>query len=399
METIQDTRRIPVRGRYDVIVAGGGVAGVSAALAAAREGSRTLLIEKSVQLGGLGTLGLISWYEPLCDGRGRKMIGGIAEELLRLAIRFGPDSLPGEWRDGEPKSPPGRRYSTHFSPTMFAMALDQAVAQCGAKILLDTLVTCPVMEGGHCSGLIVEDKEGRGFFGAKALVDATGDADVFHRAGAPCVEGRNFLTFVAHAASTELAARAAEEKNILRIRKWEHVGSDLFGNGHPEGMKLFSGVTGEEVTEFVLTGRRMLFEKVRNNGRFLYDPIALPNMAQLRTTRHIRGGYELSADDLAKRHEDSIGAIGDFRRPGDRYEVPYRCLWSPGFDNLLAAGRIVSASGDGWEVTRVIPAAALTGQAAGTAAALCVQRSCGPERVEVPSLQRALERGGVTLHI
>lgn len=398
LNTIEDKRGIVVKGNYDVIVAGGGVAGVAAALAAAREGAETLLIEKGVVLGGLGTIGLISWYEPLCNGHGRKMIGGISEELLRLAIKYGPDDLPEEWRSGQPEQPTKRRYATHYSPTMFAMALDELLIENKVKILLDSLITYPVMEDGRCSGLIVEGKGGREFFGAKVIIDCTGDADVVQRAGVPCAEGENYLTFVAHAAAVEQAGKAVEDKNILRLRKWEFTGSDLSGKGHPQGMKKFNGLTAQEVTEFVLKGRKLLFEKVKEKDRFLYDVMTLPTMAQFRTTRHICGEYELTGKDVFKNFEDSIGAVGDFRKPGDCYEVPYGCLYNSKFDNLLAAGRIVSAEGDGWEVTRVIPVAALTGQAAGTAAAICAKKDCSVGEIDMQLLQKKLESNGIMLH-
>ena len=108
---------------YDVIVVGGGVAGIAAAVAAARGGAKTLLMEKSVILGGLATLGLISWYEPLCDGDGTKMISGIPEELIRLAVSESFDNLPVKW-GGEPESA-GRHssYATRFSPTVVPLLL------------------------------------------------------------------------------------------------------------------------------------------------------------------------------------------------------------------------------------------------------------------------------------
>ena len=114
MENYIEHNNIPVWGEYDVIVVGGGVAGVSAALAAKRNGCKTLLVEKSVMLGGLATLGLIAIYLPLCDGRGRKVIGGIAEELLQLAIKYGYDNLPPEWEKGCNRVETRRRYMTIF---------------------------------------------------------------------------------------------------------------------------------------------------------------------------------------------------------------------------------------------------------------------------------------------
>ena len=395
---IEDKRNIIEKGKFDVIVAGGGVAGVAAALASAREGAETLLIEKSIMLGGLGTIGLISWYEPLCDGMGKKMIGGISEELLQLAIKYGPDDLPEEWRNGQPQKPTKRRYATHYSPNMFTMALDELLIKNNVNLLMDTLITFPVMKDGCCSGLIVENKGGREFYQAKVVIDCTGDADVMHRAGVPCVTGKNYLTFISHAATVEQAYKAVNDNNILHLRKWETAGSNLYGKGHPKGMKLFTGLTGEEVTEFVLLGRRMLFEKLKKNNRFLSDVISLPNIAQFRTTRHFCGEYELTGNDLFKNFDDSIGTVGDFRKLGECYEIPFRCLYHVEFDNLLAAGRIVSASGDGWEVTRVIPVAALTGQAAGTAAAICIEKSCSTKEVEIATLQRKLEDKGIKIH-
>ena len=114
----------------------------------------------------------------------------------------------------------------------------------------------------------------------------------------------------------------------------------------------------------------MLFDKIKDEPPKDRDIITIPGMAQYRTTRHIQGEYELTINDEEKHHEDSIGAIGDFRKRHVHYEIPYGCLYNKEFPNMLAAGRIVSASGDGWEVTRVIPVAALTGQVAGTAAHL-----------------------------
>lgn len=126
------------KGRYDVIVVGGGIAGVAAAVSSARAGAGTLLIEKSVNLGGLATTGLISWYEPLCDGQGKQMIGGIAQELIKLSVTYGLDSLAQSWGGSRPDQKEHERYSTHFSPTIFSVALDEYVLNSGAKLRFDT---------------------------------------------------------------------------------------------------------------------------------------------------------------------------------------------------------------------------------------------------------------------
>ena len=100
MDFVNETNEVPIAGKYDVIVVGGGIAGVGAALGARRNGCKVLMIEKSVMLGGLATLGFIAYYLPLCDGYGKKVTGGIAEELLYLSIKYGYNNLAPEWKDG-----------------------------------------------------------------------------------------------------------------------------------------------------------------------------------------------------------------------------------------------------------------------------------------------------------
>ena len=131
---IKDRREIAVKEAYDVIVAGGGVTGVAAAVTAARRGAAVLLLEKSVNLGGLATSGLISWYEPLCDGRGRKLMGGMAEELLKLSIEYGFDNLPPKWGGSRADTKRNERYSTYFSPAIFSLALDELVRDSGVRL-------------------------------------------------------------------------------------------------------------------------------------------------------------------------------------------------------------------------------------------------------------------------
>ena len=120
MKPFEISEKIPVKGSYDVLVAGGGVAGVSAALSASRAGKKVLLLEKGAFLGGLATQGRINLFVPLCNGRGRQIIFGMAEELLRLAIRYGYDTLPAEWQAGEPVRATKERYMTRFSSGIFA---------------------------------------------------------------------------------------------------------------------------------------------------------------------------------------------------------------------------------------------------------------------------------------
>lgn len=380
----------------DVLVVGGGIGGVAAAVAAARQGASVILLEKCVNLGGLATTGLISWYEPLCDGAGEQMEASIPEELLRLAIRYGFDDLPEKW-GGEGRSPSGarKRYATHFSPTAMMLALDEWLLSNGVELRFDALATYPVMDGRHCRGIEVETVGGREFYGAGVVIDATGTAVILHRAGVPTADGTNWLSYVAHGYKTADAAALAEHGDTRKFRKWVSAGSDLSGNGQPEGVPKVAGVSCEDVTRFMLAGKARMFEKLKASDRFSRDLMDIPFMPQFRTIRHLVGEYVFTGSEDGVKFEDAVGSCGDFRHAGRHFQIPYRCLYHKEFDNLLAAGRVVSAEGDGWEITRVIPVAALTGEAAGVAAALAGKTNTPVCDLHVPTLQATLRGNGV----
>lgn len=357
---------------YDVVVVGGGIAGIAASVSAAREGAKVLLLEKQVNLGGLATGGLISWYEPLCDSQGNQVVFGIAEELIKLSVRDCFDSLPIAWGGTEKSAPRRERYSTRYSPTVFALALDEYVTSSGVKILFDTYGTYPVMEGNVCRGVITENADGRSFYPARVVIDATGDASVMYRAGVPCREGDNYLTYLVHDIEFDKAQQFLDENKTWAVRNWVNAGSDMLGNGQPEGMPRVKGVTAEEITEFMLVGKRRMLERIRQRDRYSYDIMSIPSMPQFRTIRQIVGDSDFKAIN-GNSVPDSIGHTGDFRMAEkyvkNVYDVPLSSLYNSAFPNLLAAGRIISApSHDDWEVSRVIPTCAMTGEAAGKAA-------------------------------
>lgn len=362
------------REKYDVIVVGGGVAGVAAAVSAARQNMKVLLIEKLVNLGGLATEGLISYYEPLCDGNGKQVIFGIADELIKLSVKYSFDTVPEVWKNGNEETRAGShgRYYTYYSPTVFSMALEEYVLSHGVKLLFDTLATYPVMDGKRCIGIKTETVEGCEFYPCDVVIDATGNATVMHRAGVPTVEGENFMSYVSHGYDiTDMSDKITP----FNMRKWDWIsaGEDLSEN------HLLKGVTAENITDYVVYGKKKLFEKVKQKSREDFDVMTLPGMAQLRKIRRIVGEADFCADDR-QNFEDSIGVCGDWRpsaEPGKIYQLPMGALYNADFENLIAAGRIISApDGDGWEVARVIPVCAMTGEAAGKMAALCVKCSC-----------------------
>jgi 2-polyprenyl-6-methoxyphenol hydroxylase-like FAD-dependent oxidoreductase len=389
---------------YDVLIAGAGVAGVAAALSAARAGRSVALVEKTVLLGGLATSGLINHYLPICDGNGHQVVFGIAEEFLRLSIRYGPGSVPPGWR-GERDADEQLRYRTLFSPASFVLALDEAVEEAGIDLWLDALVCQPVIRAGRIEGLELETKSGRGMLTARVIVDATGDADVAFRSGAPCAELGNLLSLWAIGYSAERARQSVESGSGEPFLRTVRVGADAFGAGQPTDVPPLHGTDARQVTAFVVDSRRRLRARYQaatdqrgERARLEEFPLTLPSMAQFRMTRRIEGVCTMRDGESPRRRDDSVGLVADWRTPGPVWEVPYGCLLPRDVRGLLVAGRCISSDGDAWEVMRVIPPAALTGQAAGVAAAIAVECDTTPDALDPRDVQRRLRAAGVRLH-
>ena len=241
--------------------------------------------------------------------------------------------------------------------------------------MFDSLATYPVMKGNICSGVIVENISGTEGYDADVVIDATGSASIMERAGVPCVEGENFFTYIVHKLNDDIIDEYENDKITWKLRSWDAAGSDLNGNGQPEKEKLISGTDVREVTSYIINGKLSMLEKVKAWERYSYDLLSIPTMPQLRTIRHIIGDSSFDADENAV-FVDSIGKLTDFRanKIGKTYDFPLSALYNSSFPNLFAAGRIISTSTrDGWEVARVIPSCAKTGEEAGKAAARYVQ--------------------------
>lgn len=387
--------------KYDVIVAGGGVAGVAAAVSAARMGKRILLIEKTITLGGLATIGLVNWFVPSCNGRGTNIVKGMAKEMFDLSTKYGYDNVPEEWQNGnEPGEGATTRNVTKFSVNIYIMQLTKWLKDENVDILFDTVVSQPIMEKGRCTAVIVENKTGTQCYEADIVIDATGDADVLYRAGVPTVQGKNYHTFYTRITSLEDCANAIREKDIKMIYKRMVYGgtANLFGEGQPENKPLWLGTTAQDVTNYVIENHLEVLEKIANDNRKERDISELPYMPQFRTTRRIDGEYTLTTADVYKHFEDSISAMNDFEHRHFLYEIPYRVMVKKGFDNLIAAGRITSGDGYGWDLLRVIPPAIITGQAAGVAAAIAIDDKKAVCDIDITKLQKILKSQNVMIH-
>ena len=396
---LQDDRQITQKQSYDVVVVGGGIAGIAAAVAAARGGAKTLLMEKQINLGGLATVGLISWYEPLCDGNGKQMIYGIGEELIKLSIKYGFDNLHENWGGKTLNTRSNNRYATFYSPMIFSVALDEYVRENGVDLRFDTYAVYPVMDGKRCLGIMTETVSGREFYPAKVVIDATGDATVCHRAGMPTVNGENKFVYVSHGFSKQELEDYDDNKDLFELRKWHWVNGKGFDTSENEGIADTSGTTSDSVNDFIKLGKQKTLEMVKSHNKGDYELWSIPTMPQFRMIRHIVGehtfyGTEDGVNDIA----DSVGCFSDFRKSGPHFQLPYSTLYNKEFPNILAAGRIISAEGEGWQITRVIPICALSGQAAGTAAAMCAKSDTAVGALDITKLQNALKEEKIILN-
>lgn len=390
---------------YDVVVAGGGIAGVAAAIEASRNGMKTALVEKTVFTGGLATSGLIYIYLPLCDGKGKQVTFGLSEELLRASIVYGPGDIPKGWENGV-KGPAGSRFLVRFSPASFIIALDEILVNAGVDVWFDTLVVGAVMKDQQITGIEVENKSGRGIISAKCFVDATGDADLAFQSGAPCVETDNWLSNWTIMASSEATKKALSDGNAKALLSLYTIGGDNAGRGAPETGKKYLGTDGKNVSEFILRSRELLINDLKKlyaiegkEKRNDYYPLTLASMPQLRTTRRIDGLSTVKDDGYSKEISDSVGLVADWRKSGFVWEVPYASLLPNKVKGLIAAGRCISNERDAWEVMRVIPAAALTGQVAGLSASLSIKNKTNPDALEIKDIQGALKSKNIPLHI
>ena len=386
--------------KYDVAVAGGGVAGVAAAVEAARAGKKVALIEKATQLGGLATIGLINFFVPMCNGRGTQIIKGLADEFLRLSIRYGFDSIPEDWQNGEPgQGNTNQRLVSRYSAPIFSLAMCELLHDLDVDILYDTVVAGAEARDGHIEALSLFNKSGFVRCEAKMFIDATGDSDVAHFAGVPTVTGGNYHTYQGFYATLDSCRRAYETGDIGHLTSWFNGGgANLYGGGHPEGMPLWDGTDGDQVSRYFVTNQLEMLEKLKKTDRKTRDITLLPIMPQFRTTRHIDGDYTLKPEDAYRHFEDSVCAICDFDRRDYLFEVPYRTMVRSGFDNIIAAGRCASGEGYAWDVLRVIPPAILTGQAAGAAACQAIENRQSITDIDIPTLQNKLASENVMIH-
>lgn len=394
MEILREQLETPVTAQCDVLVAGGGIAGIAAALAAARHGADVILLEKQFMLGGLATAGLITIYLPLCDGRGHQVSFGIAEELLRASIQYGAEAeYPAAWlENGSLEDRIARRFRVRYNAQLFAITAEQLLRKQGVRILYGASACGAAVENGRIAAVMVEHKSGREAIRARSYVDATGDADLYRLAREETARfGPGNILAAWH------YSLGADGYELRTIGAAEIPEEDRTEETRPLVDRRFGGLDGWELSEMTaLSHGEILRETLaRRRDDPAYTPVTIATVPQIRMTRRIVGAATLDTADDHRDFPDSVGLIGNWKKRGPVYAVPYGALHGRCFRNLITAGRSISVTDAMWDVTRVIPCCAVTGQAAGTAAALTDDFPA----LSVRTLQDALACDGVRLRM
>ena len=399
METITLLKKLNVKRHYDVIVAGGGVAGCAAAVTVAKRGKSVLLLEKSNVLGGLATLGLVNFFVPLCNGRGKQIIFGLAEKWLRDSAKYGFDTISEPWKNGEPKEYTEYRHMQRYSPYIFAIQLMEEVLSSGADLLYDVIATEPIMEDKIIKGVITQSKGGMEYYTCSEFIDVTGDCDILRAGNIPTVKGKNFYIYYGRMVTLDTCKEAVEKGDILKAFTPCCGGTiNLFGDKQPSDMPQWSGLSAEEVTDYLVRNQRHMFERIKNDNRKSREIATLPLIPQFRTTCHLQADYTFTVNDAYKHFDDSICAINDFEHKDHLFEVPLRSICRKDYPNVLTAGRGACGEGYGWDLLRVIPPAILTGQAAGEVACMAIDNKVGVASVDIKKLQSILESDNIMVH-
>ena len=405
-------RDIPVFGHYDVVVVGGGFTGAGAAIAAARNGSKTLVVEKFSCFGGIGTMGLmnnVNGFRNQVKPDNIQTSRGIAEEtVLRLKAIDGLGDAA--YIQEEYSTTPGNlSFGYAVDPEKVKFVLLQLLVEAKCNILLNTVFSDVIMEGNKVKGIVVENKGGRYAVYGDAFVDASGDGDLAFRAGAPV---HQVLDPKAHYLDAALMYRVSGFDASNRGRgEGVRIGNELTLWG-PKG-KLLNALDPEALTAAEISTRLAVYADLEaqtkkwpwlKNARI----VETAPLLGVRQTRFIDGEYTITVDDVLEGHtfEDSIAmaskpiiAFFGYRRylthPG--YDIPYRCMIPKKVDGLLVAGRCMSSDQAAFESWRSMSPVMCLGQAAGTAASMAAKQGTVPRNLSVKELQKNLIAQGAEI--
>lgn len=407
-DTVEEpARAVPVVRETDILVCGGGPAGVAAAFAAARAGGRVLLLERHPFLGGVWTAGALTI---LIDTEHK---GGLNRELRRRLEERGAATYAGHWPD----------WPIYGLEEMKGLLDDMVAETPGLEVQLCTHVAAVAREGGRVAGVFTESKSGREFIRAEVVIDATGDGDVCARAGCPFEHGRpgdgkvQPMTLYGRIGGCRMDGAAHIQPMLDIVREagiepsYERI--TLFPQpGQPGVFMLMathlwgSGVDVRDLSRAEFQGRREIRDIVRalkTMGGDAWKGIHLLDTGPflgVREARRILGRYYLTEEDIrvGRRFADGICDVhfnvdihhpdpsegrGLYHLPMQPYDIPYRCLLARDVDNLMMAGRCISGDHVAHASYRVTGDAVATGEAAGLAAAMALEAGVAPPSIDL----------------
>ncbi len=445
--------------KYDVIVGGGGTAGVAAAIAAARGGARTLVIEQYGHLGGTAVSGIPFLGSMDCNGEivNRGIFNELIEKMKDGDGCFG-YATGAYWHT--PQTPERYRFSlVPFDPEYYKYVAQELVLGAGAKVLYHTFISDVIMEDNRIKAIEVVNKSGKQIIEADVFVDCTGDADLVHLAGGsfidnPHKQNCSILFRIGNVDLEQFAADLEEGKTVTGWGDWHtrvikahnnntlpttiiHLaGHMVLGENEPEttftAVSLrdseislnatrvagLSGVDAEQVTQAEILERRNvmhLFKLMKEKIPAFRDARLLTTSPiGFRQTRNIVGDYIITMEDIVggAKFPDSVakGAypidIHDpqggrtrffFIQSGGSYDIPYRSLLPKDVEGLLVAGRTISATHEANGSTRIMGCVTAQGEAVGTAAALAVACKVTPRQVGIEKLREILIANGAII--
>jgi hypothetical protein len=430
----EPARNIPVFATTDVLVVGGGPAGTTAAISAARIGADVILAERYNHLGGLSTGGLVIWIDRMTNWNGELLIRGVAEEMLD---RLPKDAIHGPskdlWgsRDEAQARQWARRHSAFHGTVTHAPMIDpewlkleslNMVLGANIELLLHSWVAGPLIEDGKVAGAIMESKQGRMAIKAKVVVDTTGDGDIFAQSGEG-FEGDIDDDDIHHCANTASLLSGVDVKKWFA---WQDANPDLHKDfmrrGREQTKHFILPFAGWRNDVVVFMGPRFSgFDVLNVDDLTTLEILSRESLVEL--LNYYRGnapGFEnawimLTAPQLGARHSRRLAGADKMTGPGTKsgqvfadeigvspslspnipdVSVPYGALLPARSDNLLVAGRHISTDAQTHTFMREIPQCWLTGHAAGVAAALSVQADKAPRNLDIGDLQSALVKQG-----
>jgi ribulose 1,5-bisphosphate synthetase/thiazole synthase len=385
-EVIQPRHRLPVLGETDVLVVGGGPAGIAAAIAARRAGARVTIVERYGHFGGLWTGGLVLLVIGHIAKGPKQVCQGIGEEMmLRL------DKMDGAIIDRGPGS----------NPTVDAEAVKYLMVEMIGEADVEVFLHCwgvdAVRQDNSLRGVVFESKSGRQAILAKVVVDATGDGDIFAAAGA---------RFEHRSHNVGLVSRIGNLDRVDKTRTSDNERPRRLGSATPVPGINWVNLTGPEVdgldlatlTRMELNHRKYIWGKMQKIRSVPgYENVYLVETAPqlgVRITRILNGLNRVTVNDIKKaiRHPDVIGVGGASHAEHGEWQIPYGALVPQKVDNVLAAGRCISCDLRMADLVRLIPNCFVTGHAAGVAAAVAVRDRCTPRQADVTEIQKILRQ-------